>query len=954
MLKALFLLVGLLLQWAIAYGQAPLLRSHPNKEFPDVKPTTLFQSREGWIWLGGEGGLLRFDGQHFEQFPLPDSNDLQVTAIYESSDRLWVGFQSGKIAYLESRLSNWPVANLSLEPQPFHYWSLEAAQLTSAISGFLLDSSGNLWISTYGDGLYCWSEGSMYRFNEQDETISSNDIYQMVLGADNRIWVATDAGISICSLTAAGQKRVQRLGTADGLPDEIVTCLLPDPSGNMWIGTYDHGVCRYNIGKAVFDFGTPDWSLGHVSAMATFGNQEIWVGTNKNGLHCIDIPAGTIRVQSPDAPIGKLKINALLKDREGQIWLLADRNNLYSLNIAFGLLETPDKDVQSILVDKHENIWVGTAKGLYLQQSGGFKNLLPRENILSIAELSDGTMLAGSFGNGLWIMSPKGGKIRHMTENEGIPNGSILSITTDVDGFWLATLGGAARCSWQAPFAPQDCICETLQDLGANYVYKVFKDKKGRVWFGTDGKGLFMLFNGSLRQFKEINGKTIRTVYDIEEDYKGQIWFTTAANGLYRWDGSSFFNYTISQQLHSNAIQSLNLDNKGKLLLGYEDGLDIFNTVIGHVAFQNNSTGLPAQSFNLNADCRDAKGNIWLGSSTGVMKYTSTQESFHYDPTPSITAVTVFMKAIDFSKIHAFQYDQNYMVLHFAGLWFTNPDQVRFRYKMEGYDLDWKVTKDHLASYSNLPDGHYLFRVQTSEHGSFDHTPEASYAFSISKAFWRTWWFIGLSCFTLAGVFYFWINGRENRFQREALLRKEKADSQFAALKSQINPHFLFNSFNTLITIIEEQPKTAVEYVEHLSDFYRSMMSYREKDFISLQDEMAIVHDFYYLLQKRFEDNFHLQSPTQIPNGFIMPLTLQMLVENAVKHNVISKAHPLQIDIFIENAQWMVVRNNLQSKIIADPSTHFGLRSLIERYSLVSSQKVIVEKPPPILLLRCP
>ncbi|MBK8195804.1 MAG: histidine kinase [Lewinellaceae bacterium] len=311
--------------------------------------------------------------------------------------------------------------------------------------------------------------------------------------------------------------------------------------------------------------------------------------------------------------------------------------------------------------------------------------------------------------------------------------------------------------------------------------------------------------------------------------------------------------------------------------------------------------------------------------------------------THGCASVSVFPQPIDFMANSVFPYDQNYFIFNFTGLWYTDPESVRYRYRLEGLDPDWKVSKDHLASYPSLPPGDYTFRVQTSEHGNFENVPEASWSFTIRPPFWSQWWFVLLSMAAVAGLIYLFIRIREGRLQRVAQLKRERVESQFAALKSQINPHFLFNSFNTLITIIEENPKVAVEYVEHLSDFYRSIIAYRERDFITLQEEMELVRSFDFLLKKRYEDGFRLVDRLNGHAGLIMPLALQMLVENAVKHNVISASRPLTIEIFAENDNYVVVRNNIQPKIKPEPSTHFGLQSLVHRYRLLGERPVMVE-----------
>ncbi|HND89480.1 MAG TPA: histidine kinase, partial [Saprospiraceae bacterium] len=147
-----------------------------------------------------------------------------------------------------------------------------------------------------------------------------------------------------------------------------------------------------------------------------------------------------------------------------------------------------------------------------------------------------------------------------------------------------------------------------------------------------------------------------------------------------------------------------------------------------------------------------------------------------------------------------------------------------------------------------------------------------------------------------------------------------------------------------LITIIEENPPMAVEYVEHLSDFYRMIMAYRERDFITVHEELTLVRSFDFLLKRRYERGFQLLNriePTQ--PGQLMPLTLQMLVENAVKHNIISEDKPLVVEIFAEGDGYVTVRNNIRRKMKPEPSTHFGLQSLIRRHQLLGDKPVLVE-----------
>ena len=175
-------------------------------------------------------------------------------------------------------------------------------------------------------------------------------------------------------------------------------------------------------------------------------------------------------------------------------------------------------------------------------------------------------------------------------------------------------------------------------------------------------------------------------------------------------------------------------------------------------------------------------------------------------------------------------------------------------------------------------------------------------------------------------------------------LEKENIAFQFETLRNQINPHFLFNSFNTLIAVIENDPQMAVAYVERMSDFFRHMLEYREQSLISLGEELEILESYYFLLKKRYQQNLQLEvliddkeKLRQIP-----PLTLQLLLENACKHNVISEDRPLKIQIEA-GAEELVMTNSLQPKRKPVVSTKLGLQNLRQRYALLTKKSLRIE-----------
>ncbi|MFW5707200.1 MAG: sensor histidine kinase [Bacteroidota bacterium] len=177
-------------------------------------------------------------------------------------------------------------------------------------------------------------------------------------------------------------------------------------------------------------------------------------------------------------------------------------------------------------------------------------------------------------------------------------------------------------------------------------------------------------------------------------------------------------------------------------------------------------------------------------------------------------------------------------------------------------------------------------------------------------------------------------------------LEKENIQSQYETLKSQINPHFLFNTLNTLTTLIEEDSQTAVNYVGKTSDFLRSILSMKDREVISLQDEIKIIETFYHLQKERFGENLRLQinlSPRALEKN-IPPLSLQMLVENAIKHNVISAEKPLTIVIDEKPNGTIEISNNLQKKKQEHLSNGIGLQNIRRRYHFLSDKKIDVRE----------
>jgi hypothetical protein len=177
-------------------------------------------------------------------------------------------------------------------------------------------------------------------------------------------------------------------------------------------------------------------------------------------------------------------------------------------------------------------------------------------------------------------------------------------------------------------------------------------------------------------------------------------------------------------------------------------------------------------------------------------------------------------------------------------------------------------------------------------------------------------------------------------------LKQQQIISQFETLKSQIKPHFLFNSLNTLTVLIEENPTQAVQFVQQLSQVYRYILIFRDKKVVSLQEELEFIRAYLFLLQIRFGK--HLRVKISINEKFLdyqlPPLSLQLLVENAIKHNIVSSRHPLDLIISTSDDQKLIIQNTVQKKQTVEPSSGFGLNTIAEQYLLLGKQQIHTEE----------
>jgi ligand-binding sensor domain-containing protein len=913
------------------------------------KINTLFKDADGFMYAGSTNGLYTFDGKQFNKINFVNAaiRDTVSAIFQDNAKQLWVGFKNGKIA---------KKINGSLQ-----YFEPEEGTPKVAITAFLQDKQNNIWFATNGEGIYYFSNNHLYLINEA-EGLSDKYVHVLALADNGDVLAATDQGINICRV-AGTKKTVEVISPKNGLPDYYITAITPAGNNTFWIGLQEKGFCLYNHGTKQITVppAANNWPYGQVNSLLATQN-NLWVATEQNSL--FKIPNINQALINPLATaLQKNNINNLLQDNEGNVWMTNAAELMCTAADKLTLLPLYDKPtyetIHTILSDYENNIWAGTDGGLikYITSNNKVETKKYR-----IKELSSKTAITGLYqdayhniwlstmGEGIFVLDAVTGHYRNITENPLLKKASILSITGTGNTVCAGGLEGVAtifelsdlnkNISGNYKFTNYNDI----PNVGNNYIHTVYKDRAGRIWFGTDGKGITVLQNGQFIHYDKSKGLKDEHIYTFTEDTNGRIWFNTKDAGVYCFDGEKFKNYTTADGISDLKITALKTDRLGNIIIVNEKGVDILNPENGLVSYVNSTQGIAEINTGMGSAAADAAGNILLCTVNGIAVYSPIAKMVQH-PKTIINNVQLFLQIIDKNTVHDFKYSENGFTFNFTGLYYTNPAEVHYQYKLEGRDTLWLDTKDQSIPLPNLRPGKYIFHVRSSLNENFKNASEDTYSFTISAPIWKRWWFIALCIITGASLLYAYMKWRENNIKKMQQLQQEKIQFQFEVLRNQINPHFLFNSFNTLISTIEDNPKNAIGYVEQLSEFFRNIVNYRDKDIIALGEEINLLKTYFYLQQKRYGDNLKLNisiSEAEKKQIFIPPLTLQLLLENAIKHNAVSKESSLTIDLFMQNENHLVLRNNLNPKLSPQSGTGMGLQNIINRYNILSSNKVTV------------
>lgn len=951
------------MQFVNAAAQSPYSKKIDiEEENLTLKANVLLKDHNGFLWIGTSEGLFKYNAVVPEKITFPSGEKLYITALHEDgAGTIWAGCKTGQLIIIKNHAITYFK----------HPGGLPAVPITAIYS----DAQKRLWFATAGEGIYCYDTTTLHHITKA-EGLGDDNVNCIYSPDGKKIIVGTDRGLSFISLERK-QKSIHFFSSKNGLPDNIVRSLVASKQRNIiWVGMQSKGLLQFDINsEQITDtIVTGNWKYGQVNDITELKN-EILIATEQNGIICYNKTSRDFIEKILRDSVFPKRIADLQTDNEGNIWA-ASENKLVSftgdyLRIWYAAENVPFIKVHSILADDENKLWFTPDLRLYqcVEAELGKKNLhsydiTPPKDHIDITSLYKdkyGFLWIGTMGEGLFRMNTLTGKWRRINENPIAYYGNILSIAGKEDQVWISTLNGVARFNLNVnnyELAKRiDYTNYSKKDgLGSDYIYHILIDSKKRVWFATDGAGVAVFDNNLFINFYLGKIFPSKVTYSLTEDKNHHIWISTYNDGLFEYDEKKFIQYGIRNGLTDLAITSIAADEYNNIIAVNKKGIDVFNPVKNIVQHYGSESGFGELQPNLNSITKDTEGNIWIGTNNGIVRFV-TQPSFAmFIPVAVIESVNLFNNPLNTALVNDFAYSENNFSFKFSAAFYKAPEKIKFQYYLEGYSKKWETTGDRMINFPQLRPGKYTMKIRASANDNFGVSPVAYYSFTINKSFWTTWWFRTLALLAVTMIVYVFVRHRITSIRKQEYAEREKFQLQYDALKNQVNPHFLFNSFNALMNIVDDNPKEASLLIKHLSQFYRKMTAYNQKELISLSEELELLQSYLYIQQIRYGEALQisinieqeLKKSTLIP-----PLVLQLLAENAIKHNSVSKQRPLHIDIYTEG-EMLIIQNNINIKLEREESEGVGLQNIKNRYKILTLKKVIEKNNNEMFIVKLP
>ena len=710
---------------------------------PENDVSAVVQTRDGYLWLGTEEGLVRFDGIRFTVFDpnnTPDFTSIYVRSLREGRDgSLWIGTDGGGL--------------FRMKDGKFRAVHTADGLSNDSVSALYEAEDGSLWIGTDGHGLGRLKQDKFSRFTTKNG-LADDFVWALGETDDGSLWIGTNHG-----LNQLKDGKFTLYTTHDGLPDNVVWSLASGQAQSLWVGT-GGGLCRMQDGKLHLYPGNQDRDRYPVKSIYEDLQGTLWLGTDGHGLERIE--NGKVSAYTTKEGLSNDTVLAVIKDDEGSLWLGTFGGGLVRFKDASFITYGKEQglstgDVNALYESRDGSIWIGTSGGGLDRLKDGkishytSKQGLPSDEVYSLFEGSDGSLWVGTKDDGLARI--QNGKITTYRTKDGLSNGSIRAVLEDQQGnLWIGTRSGGLNLLRDGKFTH----FSIGNGLPSNVIRALYQDPQGTLWIGTE-KGLVAKQGDSFRTYTSKDGLADDEACAIYQDREGTFWIGSCAGGLSRFKAGKFTAYTTRQGMFDNVVFQILEDNQGNLWMGCDMGvyraskreLNEFaegKTKRIHCVSYGVSDGMGSRECNGGfqpAGWKTRDGRLWFPTLKGVAVVDPAHLKTDTQP-PRVVVEQVLIDGKPVPVVGSMTVPPGHSKLefHYTGLSFFAPRKVRFKYQLVGFDGNWvDAGSQRIAYYTNVPVGKYRFRVIASNGEGVWNQTGASIEIDLEPHFYQTVWF---------------------------------------------------------------------------------------------------------------------------------------------------------------------------------------------------------------------
>jgi ligand-binding sensor domain-containing protein len=765
----------------------------------------LFQDSTGYIWIGTQAGLNRYDGAAFTVYSLKEglSNDWINAIAEDGQGRIWIGTLEGISVYDGETFTNYTRKD----------------GLGGRVDSILATRDGRLWAgSPQGIRLF---DGTRWTFLGVDQGLPSWKVTALLEDSQGRIWVGTTSGL----VRIEGESFVPF--DAPELEGKEVSALALDQEGRLWIGCPDQ-VRVYHDDQLVATYDEKNGlSSLPVVALRVDRYGTGWIGTpqglGKVENNQVSFLTGKEGLQYPD-------VRSLLEDQDGLVWIGTYGGLFKFQGRAFTNYDSADglgsDNVRPILRDRGGLLWVGTTGGLSRFDGRQWHNFTVADGLLdnhvnALMECGDGR---------LWVGTRRGMNLFDGTRfsvEPSLPSRRIVSIVQDSAGvIWCAVQPTGIYRQSETGFVPLELQGQSFSNA------RLLPDSKGRLWVSGD-HGLSVRDGKQWKTYTVQDGLKSDQPYFLCEGAQGLIWFGYhSSSGLSCFDGRGFRHYTSSEGLANDAVFSLGIDSLGRLWAGTARGVDRFDG--GRFTSYSVEEGFADSESNAGGFFADRDGSLWFGTVGGLS---------HYHPSHDLTGGTPATVRLTDFRLGGRRYSssaqptvghrENDLVARAVALTFANEKRLSFEYRLEGFEDEWQPLEGREIRFTNLPPTAYTLQVRARKYQN-EWSQPAQLAFTIKPPFWGTWWFLILSVALAVGLFVGGYQVQVLRIRSRAEQLERSVEERTCELRERT----------------EELKKTTVELERSNADLQQ--FAYVASH--DLQEPLRMISSYVQLLGRRYKD----------------------------------------------------------------------------------------------------